>query len=131
MADGTIRCYIDIDMHCKDDFLANFPIDAPIAVARITQEAATASAQSETIERSNRLTGLALWAAEKCKDQDFLTWLKLETSYIAESESDARLAILDICDIQSRRELETDRRAIAVFNHEIRGPFMKWLEETA
>lgn len=127
MADGTLRLTVDISpIHAQDAFSMFGKPDAPVVLARLTRQAAQASAQAETISK-DRVTGLALLAVEWCKDPEFLEWMKSETSYIAESESDARLAILDICDIQSRRELETDRRAIAVFNQEIRGPYMKWM----
>lgn len=102
--------------------------DAPVVLARLTHQAAKSSAQAETIARE-RITGLALLAIEWCKDKDFWNWITLETPYEASSEDEAKSMILDVCGIKSRRELETDRRAIAVFNQEIRGPYMLWMEK--
>lgn len=129
LADGTVRYVFDIAPEYVMEAAELFGMPgSPVALARLTQQAAQSSAQAETIAKE-RVTGLALLAVEWCKDTEFHEWMRSETAYIAESESDARLAILDICDIQSRRELETDRRAIAVFNQEIRGPYMLWMEK--
>lgn len=141
MADGTIRCYVDIDMQCKDDFLANFPIDAPIAIARLTQEAAQASAQAETIadyaeakeKEKTRLTGLALLAVQWCQMPEFWEWLNgwsfgPSRGNVASQEGAAYL-VKYWCNVESRKELETNKSAARIFNDEIRIPFMAWLQD--
>ncbi len=37
--------------------------------------------------------------------------------------------IREVCSIKSRRELDTDARAAAIFNRDIRIPFMEWARE--
>ena len=58
MADGTIRVTVDIDMQFKDVFLTNFPIDTPIAIVRMTQEASVRQMRTNIVTQENRMNGL-------------------------------------------------------------------------
>jgi hypothetical protein len=138
MADGTLRLTVDIDPRFANDAFQLFGSpDVPMALARLTQDAAQASAQAETIadyadvreKENNRVTGLAMLAVQWCKMPEFWEWLETDDDNAAHSEHGAKLCVTTICGIESRRELNTNKQAAQKFNEEIRAPFMEWLQE--
>jgi hypothetical protein len=67
--------------------------------------------------------GLKGLSVRWCLDPDFQRWAHGEF-FTDINEIGAKLAILGVCDIQSRSELESNDAAIAVFNKSIREPYM-------
>ncbi len=133
MADGTLRLTVDISpIHAQNAFRMFGSPDVPVALARLTTEAATASAQQETIAHGERLTGLALLAVQWCSDPNFWAWLNTQNTHddlvIAKSEKDASAIIKTWCGIESRKELNINADAAAIFNQDIRGPYMQWIQ---
>ena len=57
LADGTLRVIVDIDMQFKDVFLTNFPIDIPIAIVRMSQEASAQQLRNNIVTQENRMNG--------------------------------------------------------------------------
>lgn len=47
---------------------------------------------------------------------------------LTERDLDPAGYIRQVCRVESRRELDTDARAVRIFNREIRAPFMQWAE---
>jgi hypothetical protein len=73
---------------------------------------------------------LCMLAVQWCKDENFQGWL-LEPSRRFVSldwEKDARAMLLHKCQIQSRRDLDTNPEAANLFQTLIRTPFMAYLD---
>jgi len=68
---------------------------------------------------------LSVLACTMCKDPMFLAWLNVINQH-DHTSNDAKLFILAICDIDSRKELDVNTVAVAKFSLHIRHPFMKW-----
>lgn len=133
MADGTLRLTIDIEPSSAQDAFKLFGMpDVPMAIARLTQESAQVAAQEETIEadkpRNEHFTGLCKLAIDWCADSEFANWLKFE-GYGDGSKEYAKAYIYEICNIESRKELNTNKAAAAIFDAEIRGPYMQYIFE--
>lgn len=134
MADGTLRLTVDISpMYAQNAFTLFGMPDAPVVLARLTQEAAMQEAQKETIEADKpkeRLSGLAMLAVEWCKEPNFWEWAnELNGMKFVKSESQAKDFITTVCGIESRKELNANTEAAAQFQQEIRGPYMLWLRD--
>ena len=65
---------------------------------------------------------LCILACRWCAAHAFWQWADVH------SEEAAKQEILRICEIGSRKELDTDVHAAARFNTQIRKPFMEYLE---
>jgi len=126
MSDGTIRVYIDIDMHCKDEFLANYPIDTPIAIARLTLESTQAAAQQETIDKPKG-GFLSNWLALRCKEPEFWQFVAAKSYGIVTSEAECDRTIKLFLEIESKTELDNDKEAEARFHTMVRLPYAEWL----
>jgi hypothetical protein len=66
---------------------------------------------------------LSTWAALRCKEEDFQRFLR------APDEPTAIRLVRAMCDIQSRRELDTSEVAAHLFHQLIRLPYQKFLTE--
>ena len=65
---------------------------------------------------------LCIMACTFCADRLFQDWAVGATG----SEDDAKVYVLNICGIKSRKELDTDKAAAKRFHTLIREPFMAW-----
>jgi hypothetical protein len=69
---------------------------------------------------------LCLLAARLCQNPAFRSWLASHHAVTsASSEAGAAEFIRSVCEVNSRKELDTDARAAAVFHEHIRIPFSK------
>ena len=70
-------------------------------------------------------------AVQWCKDPVFWEWLNQfrVVCWGTKNEEDAKGEILRICNISSRKELDTNFTSKNLFNSEIRKPYMDWLEQ--
>jgi hypothetical protein len=68
-------------------------------------------------------------ACDYCAMPSFWEWLLAERGKIDSSEPEAKAWILRVCDIKSRKELDTDRQAGDDFVKLVRVPFMRWQRE--
>lgn len=130
MADGTLRLTVDISpIHAQQAFLLFGMPDAPVVLARLTQEAAKQSAQVTMIESEKPKGGfLSQWLALRCKQTDF--WRFLESAYeIAEIKDhlDCDTKVKAILEITSKADVDNDQDAEARFHSEIRMPYSQWL----
>ena len=77
MSDGTLRLTVDISpIHAQDAFKLFGMPDVPMAIARLTQDAAKQSAQAETIEADKPKGGqLAKLAGMWCALLSFWNWV--------------------------------------------------------
>lgn len=64
---------------------------------------------------------LAYWAVLRCKEAEFQNWISAST------EEEAKNVILSVCEIDSRKLLDTDYTAGSRFREQILGPYSKHL----
>lgn len=72
---------------------------------------------------------LCQWAVMRCKDERFLEWLEIVFPPKEYDQHSARDLILNVCEISSRKELDTNPRASDLFDERFRIPFALWLRE--
>jgi hypothetical protein len=138
LVDGTLRVIIDIDPPHRADFLALFPsVDMPCALASLLPE----HQQRKEPERTERAIGpLCVLAVQWCKDPmfcDFLREHEPENWTLnggghqpdKHDEDVAKGVMLDVCDIESRKDLDHNELAAALFNDHFRNPYQRWLPE--
>ena len=70
---------------------------------------------------------LCIMACVFCKDRQFWAWLNTR-GINCDREVKAKAYILELCDIDSRNDLDTDTFAASMFHQHIRLPFMAWKE---
>lgn len=146
MADGTLRLTVDIEPNSAQAAFQLFGMpDVPIALARLTQEAAIQSAQAETIAEAKPKGGaLAKLAGQWCNETSFADWIESRSKYwpvgldakyrdvghMGDADY-CRIFILAVCNIRSRAEIDHDQIAAEKFHRLIRIPYADYLREAA
>jgi len=126
MADGTVRVQIDIDPRFRNEFFNLFgQIDMPVALAPLVSDFEKSTSSSEAVLDKPKGGPLARLAGRLCQDAEFLFWADVG------GEDDAAAWIRNLCGIQSRSELDHDKRAAEIFHREVRKPFLEWKEGQA
>ena len=90
LADGTLRVSFDIEPRYAQEAYALFGSrGSSVAIAALTQQATTAIAQAEAVQKAPPLTGLALLAVQWCKEPKFWEWLseKYQQAILGENEA--------------------------------------------
>ena len=131
MADGTLRLTVDISpIHAQNAFTLFGMPDAPVVLARLTQEAAQTQAQNETIEADKPKGGfLSQWLAMRCNEPQFWEFVQ------AKSYSPKTINSYESCDaevklylqIESKTEIDNDTDALKRFHELVRLPYASWL----
>lgn len=131
MADGTIRVQVDIDPAFRMAFLQMFPnIDMPVALAPLLPDfERKAHAANDAKPKGGEI---AKWLGIRCADPDF-------QEYIAHRAFETQIAVQDItgpdacakavrqiCEVESRAELDNDQAAADRFHDRIREPWIVW-----
>ena len=125
MADGTLRISFDIEpANAQDAFRLFAAPGTPAAIAAL--QVGYAAASDATPDDQQKGGALAKLAGMWCADKTFQSWLGLDPDSAAPTENGAALCFYEICNIQSRRQLDHDTEAAERFNKLIRGPYMKW-----
>lgn len=79
-----------------------------------------------------RMKGLALLAVLWCDDKTFRDWILLHfKNYVnmdVSTPEGAAKFVRQYCGIRSRRDLMFNGEAIALFNRDIREPYMAWVQ---
>lgn len=121
--DGTLTVKIDIEPMYKLQFLQMFPnIGAAGALAALIKGAQI----SETPNKA-KVGELCIIACTFCADPEFRRWIEISCNCDEPvSEEDAKKWILETCDIQSRKELDSNSAAASYFHNDIRTPFLAW-----
>lgn len=127
MADGALRISIDIDPRYAQLAFSLFGAPgSPVALARLTHEAALTEARKETIERAKG-GPLAKLAGQFCADEVFMRWLRKKYHPLPQTPEDAAEIIRRSCRISSRAELDHDKEAADIFHAQFRIPYNEWL----
>ena len=135
MADNTLRLTIDIDERSAQEAFALFGVrGSPVVIARLTQEAATASARAEQVaghtsdrvdDEKPRGGDLARLAGQFCRSVEFAEWATGGDCSPRGIEELAQF-IRDACGVRSRAEIDHSERAQRLFHESIRKPFAEW-----
>lgn len=150
MADGTLRLTVDIEPNSAQMAFQLFGMpDVPIALARLTQDASIQAKQSETIDSEKPKGGaLAKLAGQWCSYGTFFDFIRPvydrlmggdgsgygDIDFIGEGMKKSefcRHAILVICNVESRAELDHDPIAAEAFHRLIRLPYSQYLKGSA
>lgn len=78
-----------------------------------------------TPEPKQRPGELCIMACTFCADKQFWLWCATRNDFTG-GEEGAKLVILNTCGVQSRKEIDTNKTAMARFHTLIREPFIKW-----
>ncbi len=116
LADGTLRLVVDIEPRHANAAFALFGSPG-VAMAL----AALKPPEPEKPKRE-RMGPLCEWAVYRCKEPQFQGLLSVE------SPEGARAAILEFCGIASRKELDTNPAAAALFKTHVMEPYAAWLK---
>lgn len=122
MADGTVRVQIDIDPRFRAQFFEMFgQIDMPIALAPLV-------ADFETKEPEKPKGGpLAKLAGMWCSDQAFWGFIDSQRAgQFCYNATQAADWVRQVCQVESRAELDSVPYARQLFEEFVRGPYMKW-----
>ena len=130
MADGTLRITIEFEpRYAKEAFALFGSRGTPLAIAALQvgyAQTGYAAASDATPDDQQKGGALAKLAGMWCADKTFQSWLELDPDNAAPTENGAALCLYELCNIQSRRQLDHDPEAAERFNKLIRGPYMKW-----
>jgi hypothetical protein len=127
MADGTLRISFDIEpMHAQDAFRLFAAPGTPAAIAalQVGYEAKSPIIPNYPEKDNSKPKGGALskLAGMWCASPEFQTWSKTNGG------ADARMFMLQACEIDSRAELDHNPQAAEKFHRHIRGPYVKYLQ---
>jgi len=122
MADGTPRLVLDLQCSLSEVAAMDLIPGVPLAVARLTKEAAGKPGPQAPEEPKEKPGQLCLMACTFCADAEFRKWLGVDT------EAEAKELILESCEITSRKELDTNHKAGQWFLSAYRAPFLAWKE---
>ena len=89
---------------------------------------------TDETSKKKEIGPLCKLAVQWCKDPLFWEWCykqygtmrTLEGKYVEEEHG--KFWICHVCQVKSRRELDTNSQAKKLFEHHIRKPYMEWLE---
>jgi hypothetical protein len=130
LADGTFRLAIDIEPRFAQQAFALFGAPGtPIALARITNEAANEHAQREPEPERAKGGPLARLAGMLCEDPDFWKFaVERFGGGLTEGREVQQCAkwMRQQCNIQSRAELDSNEEAAEHFHEYIRKPWLTW-----
>jgi hypothetical protein len=125
MADGTPRIVLDLQCGLADVAAMGLIPGVPFAIARLTKEAA-GKPVTEPEAPKEKPGQLCVMACTFCADPMFRKWISETYKYECQDEGAAKEFVLEICGIESRKELDTDSRAAFVFHERVRKPFVAW-----
>ena len=124
LRDGTLRIVIDIDPRFKADFHQMFKDnDVPVAIAPLELDFERLPKPPKNDKPLCRLAGM--WP----KDPLFLKWLSTKHQGESFNESDAAQWIRDVCDVESRSQIDSDPIAESYFHSKVRIPFNNWTKD--
>ena len=78
--------------------------------------------------RQQRGYGLCVLSAFWCSDKLFWAFLEQHHGKVVTNAAGAAQVIRDVCNIDSRKQLDTDARAAHQFNLNFRQPYMTWIK---
>lgn len=95
------------------------------------EPAAPAAAKTAAPAKRERMGPLCEWAVMRCREEQFQTWAiwRMKSLPNCQSREDhARSVVVELCGVNSRKELDTDATAAHFLHERVRRPYMQWLE---
>lgn len=133
LVDGSLKLSIDIEpRHAQAAFALFGAPGTPIALARITNEAAVEQDRRDTTATINTTPkggALARLAAQLCADPEFWKFVEETFGDCVDSENQCALWMRCQCSIRSRAELDSNEEAAEYFHEYIRKPWLRWRTE--
>lgn len=136
LVDGSMVIQIEVEpRHARAAFNLFGAPGTPVALARITPEAATAQERTEFDPPDERNKGGALCklSAMWCAEEEFhaflaatMKWAKAYSEPITSVV--AANIIRETCGVVSRADLDHDERAALIFHRDFRLPYQRWLQ---
>jgi hypothetical protein len=131
MADGTVRFFFDVEPRHAGAALELFRArgtPAALAALQVGYAAADWATNKESLTVEKPKGGpLSQLAGRWCNDPEFWFWLETNPDNACHSALGAVACLYDICEIESRAELDHDPIAAEKFNKRIRGPYSEHL----
>lgn len=138
LADGTLRLTVDIEpRHAQAAFSLFGAPGVAMALAALKSNAgrpeSDAGRADDIGQRSTPPTlpapigPICKWLVMRCKEQDFRQWLGEKGAFY--STPDAEVAagyVRALCGVTSRKEIDGNDSAEAIFQEHIRGPWAKY-----
>lgn len=123
LVDGSARVTVDFE---PQDAAAAFAMlgkpGQPIAVAALRDGFAA-------VPDKPKVGPLCLEAVRYCEMPEFWEWVTSDSGHHVYDAAGAKVVILFVCGVKSRKELDLDQLAANEFTHKIRTPFMKYMRE--
>jgi hypothetical protein len=131
LSDGSVRYTIEIEPRYAADAAKLFGMPGTgLAVAALIDGSVKNPVVKDNLTPEKPKGGeLSKWAGILCNTQMFWQWLTLETlplGFEITNGSEARARLIEICGIESRKELDHDKEAGRIFREEIMAPFDEW-----
>lgn len=131
MADSTLRLTVDIEPRFANDAFSLFgKVGTPLALAALKIDKHAEPAPVIKLEPKAHIGEQCWKAVDLCADKRFWEWVAFATLQVRRptKEAEAKAYILDVCNIQSRKDLDTDPEAADRFNARLFRPFNLWLD---
>lgn len=125
MADGSPRIVLDLQCTLADIAALGMIPGTPFGIARISGESTVAPVAEEPKERAGQL---CVMACNFCADKSFQQWVGAMTGkpYAEVTEEVAKEYILDICGVDSRKDIDKSPSVAHKFHNAIRAPYLEW-----
>lgn len=134
MADGSLRITFEFEpRHAADAFALFGPRGRSVAIAALVDGHGAVTDEQPDMgnpitQRNQRLGDLAWWAVQWCKEPEFWYFLNLCTSGdVVDTEEKASRRVKFMCNVGSRKDIDSSPDAIQRFHAHIRGPYQKHL----
>lgn len=128
MADGTLRLTIDIEPRNSQAAFILFGAPGRAVALAALKDGAGAAQQPAPPKPREHLGDLCYRAVQWCKEPQFWAFLNISfTGDHVDSEAGAAELLKFVCNVDSRKELDTDADAARLFSQHIRGPYQQYL----
>jgi hypothetical protein len=126
MADGTLRVSMDVEpRHAQAAFALFGAPGTPMALAAL-KTATSAPPESEVKEEPKRAAGpICQWLVMRCQDREFREWLYRHSQAGPGNDTEERAAEIcrELCDVESRKDIDGNVEAERLFKAYIRRPW--------
>jgi hypothetical protein len=139
MMDGTLRISFDVEpSQAQDAFRLFAAPGTQVAIAALmdgsihAQKPVIGIPTSEAEPPKEPIGDCCRRAVQWCKEPQFWAWANSVTHagifFYVNNKDDARAFVLELCKVESRRELDTNNEANKAWHRLIREPYRLWLQ---
>ena len=135
MADGSLRITIEFEPRYARDAFALFGArGTQVAIAALkdgsflAQPAPDPEAYPDLPQPRVRLGEACYWTVMRCNEFSFLAFLNSKYVFDGSTAKEAGDLVKRVCNVKSRKDLDTDPEANKTWNREIRQPYADYLK---